>query len=103
MKCHLLRLTELMLQTQNIPEIELPASKIIEEIKNKVKQLSNRIGQEATIYIRRKTMWNDFLQHRQKPWNKKDENLHIILVGEPAISVQFQFSFIIFKFTTYNL
>ncbi len=56
------------------------------KIKIMVKKLSeNVVSNEKRLYVRRKTLWKDYLDYRKKKWVKKDHGLKLVFVGEPAI------------------
>ena len=60
------------------------------EIRQRLGEITKRLSSNVApntrrFYVRRKNMWKDYIDFRKKPWIKKESQITIVFVGEPAV------------------
>jgi len=56
------------------------------DIKDILKGISNHVDKKIfRIHVRRKFLWEDFLESRKRPWVKPCHTIKVVFLGEAAI------------------
>ena len=66
----------------NVDPTESPAV----ELKDILSEISNHVEKKSfRIHVRRKHLWEDFVEARKRPWVKPTNALKVVFVDEPAV------------------